>query len=181
MKNNKLKSVLTVFSMLLCFSVFAQGHQGDGQGGGRGQGGGKGQKQENKPDASEIFSKLDTNKDDFIDKDEAAKDSRGKIFQDFDEIDSNEDGFIDLEELKASLDDKTPRKLSAEKILKQIDDNGDGTLNELEVAAKDNRELVKNFSTIDTNQDNELDLEELKTFYDKNDNQKPKRKEKKFN
>lgn len=174
MKNNKLKLLLTVFSILLCFSVFAQGPQGGGQGGGRGQGGGQGEQKGNKPDASEIFSKLDTNKDDFIDKDEAAKDERGKISEDFDVIDANEDGFIDLEELKASLNDKTPRKLSAEKILKQIDDNGDATLNELEVAAKDNRELVKNFSAIDTNQDNELDLEELKAFYDTKD--KPKRK-----
>ena len=124
MKNNQLKTVLTVFSMLLCFSVFAQGPPGGGGQGGRG--GGRGQQRGGTPDASEILSKLDINKDQVIDKDEAASDERGKISEDFDVIDTNEDGVIDLDELKVSLDDSKPRKISAKKIIKAVDDNGDG-------------------------------------------------------
>jgi Ca2+-binding EF-hand superfamily protein len=168
MKNNQLKTILTVFSMLLCFSVFAQGPPGGGGQGGRGQ------QRGGTPDASEILSKLDINKDQVIDKDEAASDERGKISEDFDVIDTNEDGVIDLDELKVSLDDSKPRKISAKKIIKAVDDNGDGTLNELEVAAKKKIELSDNFSKIDTNSDGELDLEELKAFFETDD--KPKRR-----
>ncbi|WP_452229884.1 EF-hand domain-containing protein [Lacinutrix sp. MEBiC02404] len=176
MKMNNLKTTITIFSMLLCFSVFAQGPPGGG--GGRSGGKGQGQQRE-KPDASEILSKLDTNNDGLIDKDEASSDKRGKIAEDFEVIDTNDDGFIDLEELKDSLNGKSkPKKVSAKKIIKEIDDNGDGTLNELEVAAKGKRDLSEKFSEIDTNGDAELDLEELKFFYkkDEDDDKKSKRK-----
>ena len=112
MKNNQLKTVLTVFSMLLCFSAFAQ-RGGGGRGGGRG--GERGQQRGGAPDASEILSKLDTNKDQVIDKDEAASDERGKMSEDFDVIDANGDEVIDLDELKASLDEKKSKKISAKK------------------------------------------------------------------
>lgn len=175
MNNNNLKTTITIFSMLLCFSLFAQGPPGGGQGG---RGGGKGQQRE-KPDASEILDKLDTNKDNLIDKDEAAADKRGKIAEDFYEIDTNDDGVIDLEELKDSLNDrKKPKKISAKKIIEEVDDNGDETLNELEVAAKGKKALSENFREIDTNEDGELDLEELKVFFkkDADDDKKSKRK-----
>lgn len=175
MNNNNLKTTITIFSMLLCFSLFAQGPPGGGQGG---RGGGKGQQRE-KPDASEILDKLDTNKDNLIDKDEAAADKRGKIAEDFYEIDTNDDKFIDLEELKDSLNDrKKPKKISAKKIIEEVDDNGDETLNELEVAAKEKKALSENFREIDTNEDGELDLEELKVFFkkDADDDKKAKRK-----
>jgi len=181
MKNNKLKNAVTIFSMLLCFTLFAQGPPGGGQGRGGMQGGN--QQRGGKPDASEILSMLDTNDDDLIDKDEASKDRRGKISEDFDEIDANEDGFIDLEELKDSLNNRKParKKVSPEKIIKQVDDNGDGTLNKLEVAVKEKRELSDNFSEIDTNKDGELDIEELKVFFDSKEDKKPKKRRKKKN
>lgn len=174
MKNMNMKATLTVLSIALCFSLSAQGPPGGGQG----RGGKQGQNQQrSKPDASEILSMLDTNNDEVIDKDEASKDKRGKIAEDFDEIDADEDGYIDLEELKASLNNRKPKKkISAEKIIKEVDDNGDGLLNELEIAAKDKRNLVENFSKIDTNQDNEISLEELKAFLPKNDKEKKKKK-----
>jgi Ca2+-binding EF-hand superfamily protein len=171
MKYNKLNLVVTIFTLLLTVGVYAQGPPG---GGGRGQG--RGQERGKKPDASEILSKLDLNKDNVIDKEEASKDERGKIAEDFDEIDINDDEVIDLEELKASLDGK-PKKVSAKKIIKQVDDNKDGTLNELEIAAKNQRDLIENFDKIDTNGDGELDLEELKVFYSNKDD-KPKRRKK---
>ncbi|WP_055444805.1 EF-hand domain-containing protein [Lacinutrix himadriensis] len=175
MKKNNLKTTITIFSMLLCFSLFAQGPPGGGgsRGGGQGRGGQKG----GPPEASEILSKLDTNKDNYIDKDEAAKDKRGKISEDFEVIDSNGDELIDLEELDASLNDRKPKKVSPKKLIKEVDDNGDGTLNELEVAAKGEKELSDDFSAIDTNEDGELDIEELKAFFEKNvSTKKSKRK-----
>lgn len=177
MNNNKLKSVFTIFTLLLTIGVFAQGPPGGGQGGGRGQG--DGQQRGGRPDASEILSKIDANNDDVIDKDEAANDKRGKIAEDFDEIDSSGDGLIDLEELKASLSGKKkPKKVSAKKLIKQIDDDGNGKLNALEVAAKGNKVLTEKFVEIDTNEDGELDEAELKIFFDKDveNNKKSKRK-----
>ena len=179
MKNKNLKITFTIFTLLLTIGIYAQGPPGGGQGGGRGQG--QGQQRGGKPDASEILSMLDTNDDNLIDKEEASKDKRGKISEDFDEIDTNEDGFIDLEELKDSLNNIKPtrRRVSPEKLLKEVDDNEDGTLNELEVAAKEKRELSDNFSEIDTNQDGELEIEELKVFFASKEDEKPKKRRKK--
>ena len=167
MKNYK--RAITVFSMLLCFGLFAQGPPGGGQGGRGGQGQGKSQERGGRPDASQILSILDTNNDNLIDIDEASKDKRGRIAEDFDEIDTNDDKYMDIEELEVSLSDRKPKKVSAKKLIKEIDDNNDGTLNELEVAASEKIEISKNFSKIDTNQDNELDIEELNNFYAEND------------
>ena len=173
MKKNKTHLAFIICTILLNIGVFAQGPPGGGHGRGEMQRGGK-------PDASKILSILDTNDDDLINKEEASKDRRGKISEDFDEIDINEDGFIDLEELKDSLNNrKRPKRISPEKLIKQVDDNGDGTLNELEVAAKEKRELFDNFSEIDTNKDGELDIEELKAFFASKEIEKPKKKRKK--
>ncbi|MGB5419018.1 EF-hand domain-containing protein [Algibacter sp.] len=178
MKNYKLNLSITIFAYLLSFGVFAQG-PGGGQGG-RGGGNGQGQQRGGKPDASEILSMLDTNNDDKIDKEEASNDKRGKIAEDFDEIDTNDDDLIDLEELKASLSGrKEPKKVSPEKLIKEIDDDGNGKLNALEVAAKGNQVLTDKFSDIDTNEDSELDEEELKAFFEKEDNSTKKSKRKK--
>lgn len=162
---NYIKTLTTIFSMLICVTLFAQGPPGGGRGGNQQRGG--------RPDASEILSMLDTNSDDLIDKDEAAEDKRGKIAEEFDEIDNDDDGFINLEELEAFLNNKKgPKMISPEKLIEQVDDNGDSTLNELEVAAKQQQELVENFEAIDTNDDKELDVDELKAFYESKENNK---------
>lgn len=162
MKKNKLKIIITSFSILFYFTLFAQGPGGQrGRNGGQNKGG--------KPDAEQVLSKLDTNNDDKIDLDEASKDKRGKIAQDFDNIDFNDDKYIDLDELKTSLNDKRPKGESAEKIMREADDNADGKLNALEVAAKEKLLLTNNFDTIDANNDNEIDLEELKAFMSKSE------------
>lgn len=175
MKNKKIKLIITIFSILISFTAFAQGPPGGGKGGRGGQGGGppKGKK----PNASEILKLLDANNDDKIDKEEASKDERGKILKDFDLIDADEDGFIDLEELKAELNNKGPRKISAKKLLKEVDQDEDGLLNELEVAAKDKRDLMANFNEIDVNKDSQLDLVELKAFYSNKDKKKRRKKD----
>ncbi len=171
MVNNRLKSMFTFFMLILTFSVFAQGPGGQGR-----RGKGERPQRSDKPDASQILSKLDVNNDAVIDRDEALKDRKGKISEYFDSIDSNGDELINLEELKTSLSNKEPKRLSPEKIIERVDDNGDGTLNQLEVAAKKKRELLLEFNTIDTNQDNELDIEELKEFYSKEDKKQRKRR-----
>ncbi|RPE00807.1 EF-hand domain-containing protein [Aureibaculum marinum] len=168
MKNKNQKLAISIFLFLLCFGVFAQrpgeqGRRSNGQGG--------------KPDASQILSKLDTNSDNKIDIDEASKDQRSKISQDFDTIDTNDDQYIDLAELEASLNRKNrPKENSAEQIIKEVDDNADGKLNTLEIAAKEKLLLTNNFDEIDTNDDNEIDLEELKAFLKKSDTKKLKKK-----
>lgn len=170
MKTYKIKFVTTVFLIVLGLVLYAQGPPGNqgGNGGRQGHGPPRG----DKPDAAKILEMLDTNNDDKIDKDEAEKDRRGKISKDFDEIDTNDDELIDLEELEAYLNTKKPKRVSVEKILKEVDDNEDGLLNELEVAAKDKRDLMDNFKEIDANNDSQLDLEELKVFYSKNEKKK---------
>lgn len=172
MKNKRITLVISFFLILISVSAFAQGPGGRG-----GRPGGRDQ-QRQKPKASDILKMLDTNDDEKIDKEEASKDRRGKIAEDFDEIDANADGFIDLEELETSLEGK-PRKISAEKIIKEVDQNEDGFLNELEVAAKDKRDLLLNFSKIDTNEDAQIDLEELKVFYLNNESKGRKRRKSK--
>lgn len=158
MKNTFLKATLTLGLLLVSFGALAQGPpRGQGRGGEMG----------GKPDASTILSMLDTNGDDAIDEDEASKDTRGKISEDFDAIDVNDDGLIDSDELDAFLSEgKAGKSVSAEKLMKTIDDDGDGKLNRLEIAAKDNQVLLENFAGIDVNNDNMLDEEELKAYFE---------------
>ncbi len=172
MNKSKLNVAITIVTMLLCLTAVAQRPQGR-QGGRSGQGPQSG----GKPDASMIFSMLDTNNDKKIDIDEASKDTRGKIAQDFNSIDTNDDQFIDFDELQEALTNGNSNRNMAERMLKEVDDNHDGTLNNLEIAAKEKLELTNNFKEIDVNQDNELDLQELKAFYAKKE--KPKRKKRK--
>lgn len=175
MKTNKTKIIFTILVFLISITAFAQEPPGGRGGRGRGQGG---PPNGNKPNASEILKLLDSNNDELIDKEEAANDERGKIAKDFDIIDANEDGFIDLEELESALDSSKPRKVSVKKLLKEVDQNEDGLLNELEVAAKDKRDLMESFSEIDENKDGQLDKDELEAFYTPKEEDKKKRKEK---
>lgn len=176
MKANKLKIIISIFSILFCFTVFAQPPGVQGRPGGRS--GGQGQQRGGKTVAAKTLSMLDTNGDDKIDKSEAAQDQRGRISQDFDQIDTNDDATIDIDELKASLNGSRGKGVSVERIMKEVDDNRDGKLNQLEIAAKEKLELTNNFEKIDTNQDNEIDLEELKVFYSKREKNKYNRESK---
>ena len=169
MKKSKLNIAITMVIMLFCLAAVAQRPQG--RQGGRN---GRGQQGAAQPNVSKIFSTLDTNNDKKIDVDEASKDKRGKIAQDFDIIDTNNDKFIDFDELTEALNNDNSKRINAERVLKEVDDNKDGTLNRLEIAAKEKLDLTNNFSEIDLNQDNELDLQELKAYYAKK--AKPKRK-----
>lgn len=175
MINKKIKIVISVFTMFLCLSAFAQRQGGpprDGQGsrGGAQRGG---QQQRERPDASKILAMLDTNNDNKISKEEASKAKRGKLSEDFDIIDLNEDGFLVLEELQSFFENRKPKSVSPEKIIKKADENEDGLLSEEELSSKRNRHILKNFKAIDTNKDNQISLEELKAFLSKNKGRKP--------
>ncbi|MBJ2174459.1 EF-hand domain-containing protein [Aureibaculum sp. A20] len=171
MKNYNLKITLTILFTLFYVSIYAQRRGGQRGGNRGGQNGGQ-------QDAAQIFKKLDTNNDAKIDVDEASKAKRGNISQNFDNIDTNDDKFIDLAELEASLNGRARKKESAENIMKAADDNKDGKLNKLEIAAKEQLFLTNNFDAIDTNRDNEIDLEELKAYMAKSDTKKTKKRKK---
>ncbi|MEP5253895.1 MAG: EF-hand domain-containing protein [Winogradskyella arenosi] len=159
-----MKSFLVLLAFAGSLSVFSQGGRGGRQGGGPPNG--------EQPEASEILKLLDTNNDGKIEAREAANDRRGKIAEDFEEIDIDGDGFVSLEELEASLNGTVLKSVTVEKLLEAIDHDGDGMLNELEVSAKDQRDLMADFKTIDRNGDAQLDEEELKAYYQKEDSQK---------
>ncbi|WP_117880871.1 EF-hand domain-containing protein [Aureibaculum luteum] len=167
MKNYNLKITLAILFTLFYVSIYAQ-RRGGQRGGNRG----------GQQDATQIFKRLDTNNDAKIDVDEASKAKSGNISQNFDNIDTNDDKFIDLAELEASLNGRARKKESAENIMKAADDNKDGKLNKLEIAAKEQLFLTNNFDAIDTNRDNEIDLEELKAYMEKSDTKKTKKRKK---
>lgn len=173
MKNNRLKIIISIFSMLLCVSVFAQRQGGQGENRGGQRGGGQGQQRGERPDASQILAMLDTNDDAKISKEEASKARRGKLSEDFDAIDSNEDGFLVLEELETFFNNRKPKDVSPEKIIKKADKNDDGLLSKEELSSKRNRQMLKHFEAIDTDKDSQLNLEELKVFLSKNKRRKP--------
>jgi Ca2+-binding EF-hand superfamily protein len=168
----KIKTGVTIFSLFASVTLFAQGP--GGRGGMQGQGNRPSRTE--KPDASKIMSKLDTNNDNTIDRDEASNDKRGKISEMFDKIDLDANNSISFEELEASLENRGPKQKSAKDLIKDLDDNKDGTLNELEIAAKKNELLAINFKEIDSNKDNELDRDELKLFLSKNRKDKRKKR-----
>jgi Ca2+-binding EF-hand superfamily protein len=162
MNTTELKSVITLFALFASLTIFAQ--RPGGRGGMQNRSQGNRPAKNEKPDASKIMSMLDINNDNKIDVDEASKDKRGKIAENFSEIDADSNGFISLEELKASLENRKSKRISAQELIKKADDNKDGKLNELEIAVSKNKMLSDNFKTIDTNKDAELDVEEIKTF-----------------
>ena len=85
-------------------------------------------------------------------------------------LDTNNDDKIDKDEAEKDKRGKISKE--------EVDQDENGLLNELEVAAKDKRDLMEHFSEIDENGDGQLDLEELKSFYSKGDKKKKDRKDK---
>jgi len=163
MRNNILKVAVLAVALVLSVPVNAQQ-----------EGRGKQNKnaQHNKPDSDQVIARLDTNNDGKIDKEEASQAPRGKLVENFDNLDSNNDGYVVLEELEArgasGNKNKQKGKPSPEKVFEMVDNNNDGQLDKLEVAAKDRGRLEENFATIDTNSDDAISMEELKVFHESN-------------
>ena len=88
----------------------------------------------------------------------------------FEQIDANGDGYISAEELDVSQRDTLDEQNS--KTMSMLDKNGDGSVSMSEYTEfyssiskeKSKQELESNFKALDTNNDGELDVEELKSF-----------------
>lgn len=159
MKNNILKVAVLAVALVLSVPAIAQQ-----------QGRGKQHKnaQYNKPNPDQVIARLDTNNDGKIDKEEALQAQRGNLTENFDNLDSNNDGYIVLEEFNARASgnkNKQMRKPSPEIVFEMVDNNKDGQLDKFEVAAKGRGNLEENFASIDTNSDDVISIEELKTFH----------------
>lgn len=157
MKNNILKVVVLAVALVLSVPAIAQ-QQGRG-------------KQHNKPNPDQVIARLDANNDGKIDKEEASKAAKGSLVENFDNLDSNNDGYIVLEEFNVRTTgnkNKQMRKPSPEKVFEMVDNNKDGQLDKLEVAAKGSGNLEDNFSKIDTNLDDAISMDELKSFRSSN-------------
>ncbi len=134
---------------------------------------GNSQNKKEKPTPEIILSKLDVNKDQRIDKNEAKETPRGKLYERFNErfneIDTNADGFITLEELKAIKSLKSKREKNGKQAVhfQSIDKNEDGFLNFAEVKGSQFEILKSEFTKIDTNSDGRLHSSELRAFADK--------------
>ena len=175
MKNHK----LILISACLCMFTLTMSAQRSGKrGGNRGQ-----QMQSVNP--VKIIEALDTNDDKKIDREEAAKAQRGNLAQNFDKIDTNEDGFIDLEELQnggRGRKREQPKLPTVDEIFKEADNNQDGKLDRLEIAAKSIRFLEDHFEEIDTNNDDTIDRGELEAHYEViNDKGRSNKRKKKKN
>ena len=68
-----------------------------------------------KPDGEKMFAKIDIDKDGKISVAEADKAPQGKIKENFAAIDTNKDNFIDKEELKAYRKEKKAAKAAKQK------------------------------------------------------------------
>ena len=102
-------------------------------------------------DSQSIMKRLDQDKDGKLSRVEFKAD----VEERFDKLDKNKDGFLDLEELK---DLKRPHNPDPERILKDLDANGDGSLSKEEARGP----LKDHFDRADKDADGKLSLEEIK-------------------
>ncbi len=118
-----------------------------------------------------MMSLYDKNNDGGIDREEAAAITMPVFLEKFDEIDANDDEVIDSDELKKFRNKRTKKKKkkfgSSKALIKQMDINNDGKLDEFEIALKENISLRSDFSKIDTNADGFIDRKELDLYLNK--------------
>ena len=108
------------------------------------------------PNPEEVISRLDTDKDGKISKEEA----KGPLLKNFARVDADTDGFISLEELKvaAALRRDRSRRPNPEEVISRLDADKDGKISKEEAKGL----LLKNFARVDANNDGLISLEELK-------------------
>lgn len=106
------------------------------------------------------FSRLDTNHDGAISKEEAAAGAQSRVDRMFANLDTNHDGLITQEELRAAAEARRAEmKEKAAARFKSADKNGDGFLSKDEAAALPR--LARHFDDLDTNKDGMLTPEEI--------------------
>ncbi len=152
--NRRIMLCMVVLMAACSVSVFAQ--TGDRQRGARGMEG------REKPSPEKIMERLDVDKNQAIDKSEAAN-AKGKMLTDrFDEIDANNNGTIDLNELTTAIEARGEKRQDRKDRFAELDTNNDGMLSKAEVDASGHDRLIENFAKIDTDGNGSLSEEELK-------------------
>ena len=108
----------------------------------------------------EWFTKVDTNHDGAISKEEAAAAAQARIDKMFAKVDANHDGLITKDELRAAEQARRAEmKAKAVARFKAADKNGDGFLSKDEAAAIPM--LARHFDALDTNKDGMLSPEDI--------------------
>ena len=106
------------------------------------------------------FSRLDTNHDGAISKDEATAAAQARVQKMFDRVDTNHDGLITQDEIRAAAQARRAEiKAKAAARFRAADKNGDGLLSKDEAAAMPM--LARRFDALDTNKDGMLSPEEI--------------------
>ena len=106
------------------------------------------------------FTRLDTNHDGAISREEMAAANDQRTAKMFDQLDTNHDGLITQEEIRAAADARRAEmKEKAAARFKAADKNGDGFLSKDEATAMPM--LARHFDALDTNKDGMLSPEEI--------------------
>jgi len=114
---------------------------------------------------AEDFSRLDTNQDKSITKDEAEQNGAPVLQANFDKFDASKDGKLSLQEITAFVlaqrEEDARRKDEA---FRRIDANHDGGISKEEAEKEKDTFLIINFDAIDTDKDGKMSLQELNSF-----------------
>jgi hypothetical protein len=106
------------------------------------------------------FSRLDTNHDRVITKDEASASAQARVDKMFATLDTNHDGKITQDELRAAAQARrAAMKAKLDARIKAADKNGDSVLSKDEAAALPM--LARRFDQLDTNKDGYLSTDEI--------------------
>jgi Ca2+-binding EF-hand superfamily protein len=110
------------------------------------------------------FSRLDTNHDGVISKEEASAAAEARVDKMFATLDTNHDGKITQDELRASAEARrAAMKAKFDARIKAADTNGDGVLSKDEAAALPM--LARRFDLLDTNKDGYLSTDEIQAAH----------------
>jgi len=110
----------------------------------------------------DMFTRLDTNHDGVLTKDELEARGAQRIAKSFDKLDRDKDGMVTQDEMKEARTTRmTAMKEHAEERFKTADKNGDGSLSKEETTASMPR-LAQRFDALDQNKDGQLSPDELR-------------------
>ena len=110
----------------------------------------------------DAFTRLDTNKDGVLTKDELQAKGAARIAASFDKLDRDKDGMVTQEEMREARTTRMAAfKEQAQTRFREADQNSDGMLSKEETQAGMPR-LAERFDKLDQNKDGQLSPEELR-------------------
>jgi Ca2+-binding EF-hand superfamily protein len=110
----------------------------------------------------DAFTRLDTNQDGVLTKDELQAKGADRIAASFDKLDRDKDGMVTQEEMREARSTRVAAfKEQAETRFREADKNSDGLLSKEETQAGMPR-LAQRFDKLDQNKDGQLSPEELR-------------------